>query len=75
MRRTLIVLALAAALVVAGCAGPGGEGVNETNETGNDTGLGGNDTGGNMSNATAGGDAGSVTNAVAGNEVHAPVGI
>lgn len=67
-------LALAAALVVAGCAGPGGEGVNETNDTGNDTELGGNDTGG-VGNDTAGDDAGSVADDVTANEVHAPVGI
>lgn len=45
MPRTLVVIGLAAALVLAGCAGPGGEGVNDTaNETGNDTGAFGNET-------------------------------
>lgn len=53
MKRALIAIVLAAALVLAGCAGPGGEGVNNTtnetdgamagNDTGNDTGFGDDD--------------------------------
>lgn len=73
MRRTLIVLALVAALVVAGCAGPGGEGVNETNGTGNDTGLAGNDTGGDMGNDTADGADGAVAEDVTGDAAYAPL--
>ncbi len=59
MKRTLIVIALAAALVLAGCAGPGGEGVNNTSNATdgaaeNDTGFGDdgeeNDTGDALGN-------------------------
>lgn len=71
MRRALIALVLVAALVLAGCAGPGGEGVNETNDTGmgNDTGLAGNDTGmddnDTVGNDTADADVGSVAAPIA----------
>lgn len=64
MKRALIAIVLAAALVLAGCAGPGGEGVNNTtnetdgamagNDTGNDTGFG--DDGANDTNDTAFGE-------------------
>jgi len=78
MQRAFVAIVLAAALVLAGCAGPGGEGVNNTsndtdgalaNDTGNDTeGLGddAND---------IGGDAAAGTDSVTGDDASASVAV
>jgi hypothetical protein len=74
MQRTFVAIVLAAALVLAGCAGPGGEGVNNTS---NDTdGALANDTGGLGDDANdTGGDAAVGTDSVTGDDASASVAV